>query len=376
MIFLDYNSTTPVREEVMQAMLPWFSKQFANEASNTHVPGWQARKAVEMAREEMASLLVCDEQEIIFTSGATESAWIALYGLWKTHHASRNEILVSATEHSAVINAAAALAERGAILRTIPCNHHGAINMEFLSEAVSDKTLAVIVMHANNETGNIHPASTIASIAHQAGAFYVCDASQSAGKISCTIEETGADLLFFSAHKFYGPKGIGILFARRKNPRVQLAAIMPGHGHERGLRQGTLNVPAIVGMQKAFSLSHAESWDHAAHTSRLRTYLEQYLELHAGARINGDMRNRLPNTTNLLFAGKKASQLIKHTPELAFSTGSACTSAMPAPSHVLLAMGLSEADAYASARFSLSYLNTMDEIDSAAKMITHACSLS
>lgn len=374
MIFLDYNSTTPVREEVMQAMLPWFSRQFANEASNTHMPGWQARKAVDMAREEIASLLVCDEQELIFTSGATESAWIALYGLWKSHQDSRREILISATEHAAVMNAAAALAERGAILRTIPCNHHGVIDMDFISEAVSDQTLAVIVMHANNETGNIHPSASIASIAHRAGAFYVCDASQSAGKISCTIEETGADLLFFSAHKFYGPKGIGLLYAKRKNPRVQLAPMLPGHGQEKGLRHGTLNVPAIVGMQKAFSISNAEIWDQAAHTSRLRTYLEQYLELHAGARINGDMRNRLPNTTNLLFAGKKASELIKHTPELAYSTGSACTSALPEPSHVLLAMGMGEENAYASARFSLSYLNTMEEIDRAVKMIAQACS--
>jgi cysteine desulfurase len=373
MIFLDYNSTTPLDPLALEAMMPWFSKQFANEASQTHAPGWQARKAVDLARQEMAALLECEEEELIFTSGATESALIALWGLWESYGNERNEILISSTEHAAVLNAAASLSAKGGILRFIPCNHQGNPSMEFIQQHLSEKTLALVMMHANNETGTIHPVKELSEKAHAFGAFFVCDATQSIGKISCTVPDTGADLMFASAHKFHGPKGTGFLFLKRKNPRVQLTPLLPGSGQERGLRHGTLNVPGIVGMQKAFSLSCARIWEFAAHTSVLRTYLEQYLELHTGAAINGDMKNRLPNTTNVFFPGLRVASLIKKTPTLAFSAGSACTSALPAPSHVLLAMGKSEEESYGCARFSLSQETTRNEIEEAARLLAQAC---
>lgn len=362
LIYLDYSSTTPVDERVLQAMLPYFSEKFGNAASKTHALGWIAEDAVKAAREQVAQLISCSTQELVFTSGATESINLAIKGVYEAYHTKGKHIVVAATEHKAVLDTCKALEKKGAEITYLPVDREGLIDLNELTNLITPSTILVSVMFANNETGVIQPIQQIAEIVHAKGSIFMSDATQAVGKINVDVQSEGIDLLCLSAHKFYGPKGAGALYIRRKDPRVTLFPLIHGGGHERNLRSGTLNVPAIVGLGKACEIAKAEMWDDAEKTSRLRTLLEQSLFETGKAHVNGSQKHRLPNISNLSFIGLKADAIITKVPTIAVSTGSACTSAIPEPSHVLLAMGLTQVQAYSSIRFSLGKYITEEEI--------------
>lgn len=353
LLYLDYNSTTPVDPEVLATMLPYFTSAFGNAASRTHQKGWEAAAAADQARTQIAELLNCTAQEIIFTSGATEALNIAIRGVWGAYGKTRPHIIAAATEHKAVLDTCKDLESSGAELTILPVNREGCVDPDQLQAALRPTTALVCIMLANNETGIVQDLRPLADRVHAAGALLLSDTTQAIGKIPVDVDELGIDLCCVSAHKIYGPKGVGALYMRRKNPRVSLKPIYTGGGHERGLRSGTLNVPGIVGLGKAAALAIQYRWDEAARLSGLRTRFEQILTELPDVFINGSIRNRLPNTTNLTFSGIRADQLITRLPHLAMATGSACTSALPEPSHVLSAMGLSADAAYASVRISL-----------------------
>lgn len=373
MIYLDYNSTTPVDPRVLEAMLPYFSEKFGNAASKTHSAGWVAEAAVEQARERVAKLIGATPHEIIFTSGATEAINLALKGLCEaavgadrdfTPRPIRDHIITVSTEHKAVLDTCKYLETKGAKVTYLPVNREGLVDLGQLRNSITGSTLLVCVMYANNETGVMQPQiSQIAQIAHDRGCIFMTDATQAAGRIKVDVQGDGIDLLSLSSHKIYGPKGAGALFVRRKDPRVTLSPLIHGGGHERGLRSGTLNVPAIVGFGKACEIAEKEMWEDAQRISQLRTLLEQsFLDL-GNVFVNGSIKDRLPNVTNLSFLGIKADSLIAKLPDIAVSTGSACSSAVPEPSHVLRAMGLSDEMAYASIRFSLGKNTAKEEIE-------------
>lgn len=362
-VYLDYNATTPVDKEVLEEMLPYFSIEFGNAASRTHSYGWRAAEAVDKSRKQVAGFLNTSESEIVFTSGATEAINLAIKGVAEAYASKGNHIITIASEHKAVLDTCKHLEKQGKEITVLPVINDGAIDLSVLRAAIRPDTILVCVMLANNETGIIHPISEIATIVHEKNSLLFTDATQAAGKIRVDVQELNADLLCISAHKFYGPKGIGALFVRRKNPRVTLISQMDGGGHERGWRSGTLNVPGIVGLGKACDVAIAKLWDDSQRISLLRSKLEQVLTENNRASVNGNTRSRLPNTTNLCFHGLKADGLIRKLPTVALATGSACSSALPEPSHVLMAMGLSEEEAYSSVRFSLGRFTTVDEID-------------
>jgi len=369
-IYLDYNATTPVDEQVMQEMLPYFTTHFGNAASKTHALGWQAEAAVDKARKQIASFINCEEGELVFTSGSTESCNLAIKGVFEKYKTKGNHIITVATEHKAVLDTCAALEKQGAIVTYLSVSPEGLIDLDELKNRITDKTILVCVMLANNETGVIQPIEQIAEIVHAHKSILFCDATQAAGKMMLDVNELGVDLLCLSAHKFYGPKGIGALYVRRKNPRVSLQAQIDGGGHEHGLRSGTLNVPAIVGFGKACEIVQDEIWDNNTKLSALRAKIEHQLLDIEGVRINGSTRYRLYNTANICFSGIKADSLIsKVNHKLCVAAGSACTSALAQPSHVLKAMGLSEADCYSSIRFSLGKYNTEQEIETTISLI-------
>ena len=369
-IYLDYNATTPVDERVMQEMLPYFTTHFGNAASKTHALGWQAEAAVDKARKQIASFINCEEGELIFTSGSTESCNLAIKGVFEKYKTKGNHIITVATEHKAVLDTCAALEKQGAVVTCLSVSPEGLIDLDELKTCMTDKTILVCVMLANNETGVIQPIEQIAKIVHAHKSILFCDATQAAGKMIIDVNELGVDLLCLSAHKFYGPKGIGALYVRRKNPRVSLQAQIDGGGHEHGLRSGTLNVPAIVGFGKACEIAQNEIWDNNTKLSALRAKIEHQLLDIEGVRINGSTRYRLYNTANICFSGIKADALIsKINHKLCVAAGSACTSALAQPSHVLRAMGLSEADCYSSIRFSLGKYNTEQEIETTIALI-------
>lgn len=370
LIYLDYNATTPVDERVLDAMLPFFSRHFGNAASRSHAAGWQAEAVVDKARGQVASLIGCEQEEIIFTSGATEACNLAIKGVFDKYSSRGNHIVTVATEHKAVLDVCAALEKRGASVTYLPVNPEGLIDVDQLKGSLTGKTILVCVMLANNETGVVQPLAAIARAAHEAGSLVFCDATQAAGKMRIDVNELGADLLCLSAHKFYGPKGVGALFARRKSPRVTLEPQMHGGGHEKGLRSGTLNVPGIVGLGKACELALSELWDMNTGVSALRSALEHQLLDLPGVRINGSTRHRLYNTSNICFAGTPATSLLsKINHRLCLASGSACTSASAQPSHVLKAMGLSDADVFSSVRFSLGKFTTKSEIDETVNLV-------
>lgn len=366
-IYLDYNATTPVDREVLEAMMPWFSQHFANAASRSHLPGRKAGEAVEHARESLARFIGASAQEIVFTSGSTESINLALKGAAEIRKNIGNHIITWTTEHKAVLDTCKRLEQSGFSISILPVGRDGLPDLDLLQQTMTDQTILVVMMMVNNETGVIMPVSQAAAIAHSKNALFFSDATQATGKIPVNVNGSGIDMLCLSAHKMYGPKGTGLLYLRRKNPRVTLSPLFDGGGHENGLRPGTLNVPGIIGMQKAAELIEENHWEETAHISSLRTLLEQQLTEKGRAFVNGSIRHRVCNTTNLCFPGIKASELITRLPQLAFSTGSACSSALPSPSHVLLAMGLSESEAYASVRLSLGRMTTEEEIESTAK---------
>lgn len=362
-IFLDYNSTTPVDKHVLDAMLPYFSGVFGNAASKTHSFGWAAAEAVKLAREQVAKFIGAGESEIVFTSGATESINLAIKGVAESYNTIGRHIVVAATEHKAVLDSCQHLSRNGYEITKLSVLPDGLIDASQLKDMIRKDTILVCIMLANNETGVIQDTMRMSEIVHQQGALLFVDATQACGKIAVDVNECGADLLCLSAHKMYGPKGTGALYIRRKNPRVRITSQMDGGGHENNLRSGTQNVAGIVGLGHACSLSEEVRWNEAAHMSLLRTKLEQAFLAGGKVSINGNAKNRLPNTSNLCFHHLKAERLITQVPFVAVATGSACTSALPEASHVLKAMGLSEQDAHSSLRFSLGRFTTEEEID-------------
>ncbi len=372
-VYLDYNATTPVDDRVLVAMLPYFSEKFGNASSRTHAFGWEADEAVKLARKSVAGLLGCETGELVFTSGATEAINLGIKGVAAAYQSKGRHFITCATEHRAVLDVFTSLEKDGAEVSRLPVQPDGRLDPELLRTALRSDTVLVVIMLANNETGVLHPIRELAELTHERGALFFCDTTQAIGKLQVAVNELGIDLCTVSAHKCYGPKGVGALFVRRKNPRVSLVPQLDGGGHENGLRSGTLNVPGIVGLGAAAELVMSELWDDNQRISLLRSHLEQELITRCGATVNGNTRHRLPNTTNLCFSGLRAAELIRACPSLAISTGSACSSALPEPSHVLRAMGLSEADAYASVRFSLGRMTTEEEVLRALEMIDSAC---
>ncbi len=371
-IYFDYNSTTPVDPAVLREMMPYFSDQFANAASNTHLQGKHVATAVEDARLRIAKYLHCEPNELTFTSGSTESINMAIAGVADIYKSKGNHIITWATEHKAVLESCLRLEQKGAKISVLPVNRDGLPDLDIYKNSITKDTILVCAMMANNETGTLMPVREIAEIAHSHGSLFFCDATQAPGKMRVDIQDVGADLLCISSHKMYGPKGCGVLYLRRKNPRVKISPLIVGGGHENGLRSGTLNVPAIVGMGKAAEICTEKYWEDITHLSEMRTLLEQILTTNGRGYVNGSIKNRIPNTTNICFPGIKASELISKVPSLSMATGSACSSALPEPSHVLKAMGLSDAECYASVRLSVGRYITRDEIMSAAGLISNA----
>jgi cysteine desulfurase len=372
-IYLDYNSTTPVDPDVLQAMLPYFTEKFGN-ASSLHRWGWTAAAAVDNAREEVAQLIGAEPGEIVFTSGATEAINMAMHGVLQAYATKGKHMVICRTEHKAVIDTALALEKyRGAEISWLPVNREGLTDPEELRKLLRKDTVLVAVMLANNETGVMQDIERIGTVCREHGCLLLCDTTQAAGKIRLAVNEQNIDIAVLSAHKFYGPKGIGALYIRRKNPRVSMAPLLTGGGHEKGLRSGTLAVPLIVGMGAACRKACSELWDYGSHTSRLRTWLEQQLTVERQhGFINGSTRSRLPNTANLCFPGIQATRLISMLPEIGISTGSACSGALQEPSHVLESMGLSKAEIAASVRISIGKLTTKEETDVAILRIGQA----
>ncbi|HTZ74749.1 MAG TPA: IscS subfamily cysteine desulfurase [Candidatus Aquilonibacter sp.] len=363
-IYMDNHATTRVDPRVLDAMLPYFTEKFGNAASRNHEFGWKAEEAVENARAQIAQLIGASPKEIVFTSGATESINLALKGAAEFYRDKGNHIVTLATEHKAVLDTCKRLEKDGCEVTYLPVASDGLVDPENIRRAIGPKTIVISILHANNEIGVVLPIAEIGKIAKQHGVLFHVDAAQSAGKISINVERDAIDLLSISAHKIYGPKGVGALYVRRKNPRVQLAAQIDGGGHERGMRSGTLNVPGIVGLGKACEICEkemsAESRRLLALRERLRTGITQRLE---GVTVNGSLEHRLPNNLNLSFGGVEGEALLMGISDVAVSSGSACTSAQLAASHVLRAIGIDDDLAHASVRFGLGRFNTEEEVD-------------
>lgn len=358
MIYLDYNATTPLDPRVLEAMKPYFGEKFGNASSRPHQFGSEARDAVENARAEAAALINADPEEILWTSGATESDNLAIKGVFAE---GRDQIVTVATEHRAVLDPC----ERLGKVTVLGVRRDGSLDLDQLAKAITEKTLLVSVMHANNETGLLHPIAEIGKLCRAKGAYFHTDATQSYGKESIDVDRDHIDLLSASAHKFCGPKGIGILYVRKRNPRVRCNALMQGGGHEKGLRPGTLNVPGIVGFGAAAALCRQERATEQPRFRALRDRLEAGLK---GA-VNGDPSKRLANTTNIGFDGVDADALMKSLPDLAMSSSAACTSARLQPSYVLGAMGCDDARIKGSLRLSIGRFTTEAEIDEAIRAI-------
>lgn len=362
-IYLDYNSTTPVDEIVLEKMLPYFSQKFGNASSSTHAYGWVAAAAVEKAREQTASLIGAEPSEIIFTSGATESLNLAIRGAMDVYAVKGRHMIVCATEHKAVLDTASDLAGRGTEVSILEVDREGRIDLTVLEKLIRADTVLICVMMANNETGVIQDCEAIGVLARSKKVLFLCDTTQAAGKIRVNTADQHIDMCTLSAHKLYGPKGVGALYVKRKEPRVKLSACITGGGHERGLRSGTLNVPGIVGLGMACELAGDRIWEFASHTSRLRTFLEQQLCIEFGlGSINGSTRYRLPNTTNIVLNGIRNQELIRLTPDIAISRGSACSSSQMESSHVLKAMGLNANEIERSLRFSVGMHTSEEDI--------------
>lgn len=372
-IYLDNNATTRCDDAVVEAMLPFFTDHFGNAASTSHAYGWAASEAVKIAREQVAALIHAEPQEIIFTSGATESINLALKGAFEMYASKGNHIITVATEHKAVLDTCAHIELLGGHVTYLPVDKQGLIDLATLEEAITDKTILIAVMYGNNETGVLQSVKEIGEIAHKHHVIFFCDATQAIGKIPVDVLEDGIDMMSFSAHKIYGPKGIGALYVRRKNPRVRLTAQMDGGGHERSLRSGTQNVPGIVGFGKACAICTARLDQDAEHFRGLRDKLEGQLLQLTGVYLNGHPQKRLPNVTNLAFADMNGNTLLAAlNKEIAISSGSACTSASMEPSHVLQAMGLNEELAHNSLRFSVGRYNTNEQIDYTISIVEKA----
>ena len=370
-IYLDNHSTTPMDPRVLESMLPYFTEKFGNAASRNHAFGWDAEEGVEAARKQIAKLIHADAKEIVFTSGATESNNLALKGVVEMYHEKGDHIITSSTEHRAVLDTAKTLeAKRGVKVTYLPVDKFGMVNPEDVRNAITDKTILISVMFANNEIGTINPVKAIGKIAKEKGILFHCDATQGVGKVPIDVQDMGIDLMSFSAHKIYGPKGVGALYVRKKNPRVRIAAQMDGGGHERGMRSGTLPVPLIVGFGKACELCEQEMSADAARLSvmrdRLHATITKALE---EVYLNGHPTERLPHNLNISFAYVEGESLLLGCKEIALSSGSACTSATLEPSYVLRALGVGAELAHSSIRFGLGRFTLDEEVDYAGKRI-------
>ncbi|TGE28075.1 IscS subfamily cysteine desulfurase [Hymenobacter metallicola] len=371
-IYLDNNATTPLDPRVLEAMMPYLTEVFGNAASRNHPFGWAAEEAVDYAREQIASLINCDPKEIIFTSGATESDNLGIKGVFEMYAQKGNHIITATTEHKAVLDTCKHIEKLGGRVTYLPVNEEGLISLADLEAAMTPQTVLVTIMYGNNETGTIQPIREIAAIAHKHGALFMTDGTQAVGKIPVDVIADGIDLMAFTAHKMYGPKGVGALYVRRKNPRVKVTAQMDGGGHERGMRSGTLNVPGIVGLGKACELARLEMAADTARLSALRDKLERELLTLEESYVNGSREHRLPHVTNISFKYVEGEGLMMGVKDLAVSSGSACTSASLEPSYVLKALGLSDDLAHSSLRFGLSRFTTEEQIDYAINHVKEA----
>ena len=371
MIYLDYNSTTPVDEKVLSEMLPFFSEHFGNSSSNTHQLGWYAKGAVDKARNQIADFIGAEDSEIIFTSGATEAINLAIKGVFEAYQTKGNHIITCKTEHKAVLDTCAHLEEKGASITYLNVDREGRIDLDELKASFTEKTVLVVIMAANNETGVLQDLEKIAAITHLNNAIFFSDTTQMAGKLPIDVNEIGLDVCCISAHKLYGPKGVGALYVRRKNPRVNLIPLFHGGGHENGKRSGTLNITGIVGLGKACEVAKNDFWDDNMNISKIRGYLEHQLLEIPDLRINGSTRYRLYNTSNLYFPKlKDGSSIFSHIKnKYAVSLGSACTSANAEPSHVLMAMGLDKEEYENSIRFSFGKKSQKEDIEKLVEFI-------
>ena len=353
---------------VLEAMLPYFNEKFGNAASRNHPFGWVAEEGVDYAREQVAKLIGASEKEIIFTSGATESDNLAIKGVFEMYKEKGNHIITAVTEHKAVLDACKHVEKLGGRVTYLPVKEDGLVDLAVLEAAMTNETILVSIMYANNEIGVIQPVKAISDIAHKYGALFMTDAVQAVGKLPVDVNRDGIDLLALSAHKMYGPKGVGALYVRRKGPRVKVTAQMDGGGHERGMRSGTLNVPGIVGLGKACEIAGLEMESEAIRLATLRNKLESALTVLEESYVNGNVNYRLPHVANISFKYVEGEGLMMAMKDLAVSSGSACTSASLEPSYVLKSLGLSDDLAHSSIRFGLGRFTTEEEVDYAVQV--------
>ena len=362
-IYLDNNATTPMDPRVLDAMLPYFNEKFGNAASRNHSFGWNAEEAVDYAREQVGRLIGCTSKEIIFTSGATEANNLAIKGVYEMYGSQGNHMITVSTEHKATLDACKKVEKMGGEVTYLSPNEDGLINLSDLEAAITDKTILITVMYGNNEIGVVQDIKAISDIAKKNGILFHTDATQAVGKIPVDVIADGIDLMSFTAHKMYGPKGVGALYVRRKNPRVKVTSQMDGGGHERGMRSGTLNVPGIVGFGKACEIAQNEMAGEALRLGVMRDRLEKELLTMEEAYVNGNTLHRLPHVANISFKFVEGEGLMMGTKDIAVSSGSACTSASLEPSYVLKSLGLDDELAHSSLRFGLGRFTTDEEID-------------
>ena len=370
-IYMDYHATTPMDPRVFEAMKPYFLQTFGNAASRNHSFGWEAEEAVEKSRKQIASLIGATAKEIVFTSGATESNNLALKGVAEMYAEKGNHIITAATEHKAILDTCKRLEKHGVRVTYLPVQTNGLVDLDQLQAAITDKTILISIMYANNEIGVIQPIAELGKIAKARGVLLHTDATQAVGKVPVNVIKDNIDLMSLSGHKMYGPKGVGALYVRRKSPRVQITSQMDGGGHERGMRSGTLNVPGIVGLGEACALCQAEMPEESKRMAFLRDKLRDKLQSELDETyINGTFEHRLPNNLNISFAYVEGESLLMGINDIAVSSGSACTSATLEPSYVLKALGAGDDLAHSSIRFGLGRFNTEEEVDYvAAKVI-------
>jgi cysteine desulfurase len=369
-VYMDNHSTTPLDPRALEAMMPFLTGSFGNAASRSHAFGWESEEAVEKARAQIAKVIGANPKEIIFTSGATESINISLKGAAEMYAEKGNHFITVITEHKATLDSAKYLEKKGGSVTYLPVDKYGQVSIESLQQAITDKTVLISVMHANNEVGTLQPITEIGKLAKERGILFHVDAAQTFGKVAIDVQAMGIDLLSISGHKIYGPKGVGALFVRRSNPRVRVSPIIHGGGHERGMRSGTLNVPGIVGLGAAAEIALLDMQKDQERVGTLRDRLYRKLsesldELH----INGHPTERLYNNLNVSFAYVEGEALMMGFKDIAVSSGSACTSASLEPSYVLRAMGVGEELAHTSIRFGLGRFNTEEEVDYTAKQV-------
>jgi cysteine desulfurase len=370
-IYLDHNATTPCDPRVVEAMIPYFTNSYGNAASRNHPFGWQAEEAVDYAREQVAKLIGADPKEIIFTSGATEADNLAIKGVFEMYASKGNHIITCNIEHKAVLDTCKHIEKEGGEVTYLKVNADGLIDLKELEAAIKPATILIAIMYANNEIGTLMPMKEISAIAKKHGVLVFSDATQAVGKIPVHVNKDGIDLMAFTAHKMYGPKGVGALYVRRKNPRVKVTAQMDGGGHERGMRSGTLNVPGIVGFGKACEISMNEMEAEGKRLGALRDKLENALLQIEEAYVNGHKQHRLPHVTNISFKYVEGEGLLMgFNKDIAISSGSACTSASLEPSYVLKALGLGDDLAHSSLRFGLGRFTTEEQIDYTIEAVT------